>query len=248
MIHIPGGSFLMASNAFYREECPVRRKMVQGYWIDPYPVDQRRFRKFVSATNYVTTCERQPDPAMYPDADPASWCRDLGIFENQKGPVDLRDNRVWWEYVPGANWRHPEGPDSSIVDRDDHPVVHVTYEDASAYAAWAGKELPNETEWEFAARGGLDGAAYAWGDLTCGRTGASWPTRGRDGFLGKTSVDGYEGLLRPCLSGQRLWALRHDRQCLGMDRKFFHADRNGGTSNNPAVRQASLNTTTLAAW
>src|SRR5262252_8420820 len=164
MIWIPGGSFRMGSNDFYREERPVRAETVQGFWIDRYPVTNADFRKFVDATGYVTTCERPPDPAMYPDADPSLLVPGSSVFRKPRGPVDLRDNRAWWEYVPGADWQHPQGPGSSIEGRDDHPVVHVAYEDACAYAAWAGKELPVESEWEFAARGGIDGATYAWGE------------------------------------------------------------------------------------
>jgi sulfatase modifying factor 1 len=125
MLWIPGGSFRMGSNDFYREERPVRGETVQGFWIDPYPVTNADFRKFVNATGYVTNCERPPDPAMYPDADPSLLVPGSSVFRKPPGPVDLRDNRAWWEYVPGADWRHPQGPGSSIEGRDDHPVVHV---------------------------------------------------------------------------------------------------------------------------
>ena len=161
---IPGGAFLMGSNSFYREERPVRRAFVEGFWMDIYPVTNGEFRKFVDATGYVTYSERPPNPAMYPDADPALLVPGSLVFVKPDRPVSLRNNLAWWEYRPGADWRHPEGPGSSIAGRDDHPVVHVAYEDARAYAAWCGKELPTEAEWEFAARGGLDGKAYPWGD------------------------------------------------------------------------------------
>jgi formylglycine-generating enzyme required for sulfatase activity len=164
MIWIPGRTFLMGSNAFYREERPVRPETVQGFWIDRYPVTNADFRRFVDATGYVTFCERPPDRSMYPDADPALLVPGSAVFQKTPGPVSLRDSRAWWEYVPGADWRHPEGPESSIDGRDDHPVVHIAYEDACVYAAWASKALPTEPEWEFAARGGLDGATYAWGE------------------------------------------------------------------------------------
>jgi formylglycine-generating enzyme len=200
MLWIPGGSFRMGSNDFYREERPVRGETVQGFWIDPYPVTNADFRKFVNATGYVTNCERPPDPAMYPDADPSLLVPGSSVFRKPPGPVDLRDNRAWWEYVPGADWRHPQGPGSSIEGRDDHPVVHVAYEDAYAYAAWAGKELPVESEWEFAARGGLDGATYAWGEAFAphGRAMANtwqgrfpWENLKLDGYEGTSPVDAF---------------------------------------------------------
>jgi sulfatase modifying factor 1 len=198
MIWIPGGGFLMGSNSFYREERPVRRETVQGFWMDQHPVTNVQFRKFVDATGYVTTCERPPDPARYPDADPSLLVPGSAVFRKPVGPVDLRDCRAWWEYVPAAGWRHPEGPDSTVEDRGNHPVVHVAYEDACAYAAWAGKELPIEAEWEFAARGGLDGATYAWGEELApgGRTMANtwhgrfpWENLKPNGYEGTSPVD-----------------------------------------------------------
>jgi formylglycine-generating enzyme required for sulfatase activity len=164
MIWIPGGRFVMGSNKFYREERPARTESVDGFWIDPYPVTNAEYDRFVKATGYLTTAERDPDPAAYPDADPALLVPGSSVFTKPGGPVGLRDYRDWWAYVPGACWRHPEGPRSNIEARWDHPVVHVSFEDVSAYAAWAGKQLPTETEWEFAARGGLDDATYAWGE------------------------------------------------------------------------------------
>ena len=164
MIWIPGGDFVMGSNKFYREERPARRETVGGFWIDPHPVTNTEFRNFVAATGYVTAPERAPDPAMYSDADPSLLVPGSLVFTKPPGPVDLRDYRAWWAYVPGADWRHPEGPESTIDDKSDHPVVHVAFEDVAAYADWAGKELPTEAEWEFAARGGLEDATYAWGE------------------------------------------------------------------------------------
>jgi formylglycine-generating enzyme len=164
MIWIPGGSFVMGSDKFYREERPARRETVGGFWIDPHPVTNAEFGEFVLATGYLTTAERQPNPAMYPDADPSLLVPGSSVFTRPDRPVGLSDYRAWWAYVPGANWRHPEGPESNIADRGDHPVVHVSFEDVTAYAAWDGKALPSEAEWEFAARGGLDDATYAWGE------------------------------------------------------------------------------------
>jgi sulfatase modifying factor 1 len=164
MARVPGGSFLMGSDRFYREERPVRRVCVEEFSIDCHPVTNAEFRSFVDATGYLTLAERAPDPARYPDADPALLVPGSLVFDKPRARVSLGDHRAWWAYVPGASWRHPEGPDSSLDGRTDHPVVHVAHEDACAYAAWAGKALPTEPEWEFAARGGLDGATFPWGD------------------------------------------------------------------------------------
>jgi formylglycine-generating enzyme required for sulfatase activity len=137
---------------------------VDGFWIDRHPVTNAQFRRFVKATGYVTVAEQAPDPADYPDADPALLVPGALVFQPTAGPVDLRDWRTWWAWVPGADWRHPEGPGSTLHGRDRHPVVQVCYADALAYAAWAGKALPSEAEWEYAARGGLEGKVFCWGD------------------------------------------------------------------------------------
>jgi sulfatase modifying factor 1 len=164
MAWIPGGAFLMGSEGFYPEETPVRRVEVDGFWMDEHPVTNAEFRRFVKATGHVTVAERAPDPAEYPDADPSLLVPGSLVFRMTRGPVDLRDYRNWWAYAPAADWRHPEGPGSDLGGRERHPVVHVAWEDAAAYAAWAGKGLPTEAEWERAARGGLEGAVFAWGD------------------------------------------------------------------------------------
>ena len=200
MVWIPGGVFLMGSNAFYREERPVRPAATDGFWIDRHPVTNAQFRRFVEATGYVTFSERKPTREMYPDAAEEFLVPGSLVFVKPPRPVSLRDYRAWWAYVPGANWRHPNGPNSSIAQKDNHPVVHVNFEDAQAYAAWAGKELPNEVEWEFAARGGLEGAAYPWGDAANpeGRyLSNTWQGRfpfenlAEDGYEGTSPVDAF---------------------------------------------------------
>jgi sulfatase modifying factor 1 len=164
MTWVPGGEFGMGSADFYPEERPARRVAVDGFWMDEHPVTIAGFRAFVRATGYVTVAERPLDPAQYPDADPALLLPGSLVFYPTSGPVDLRDVSQWWRYTPGADWRHPRGPGSTLNGMDRHPVTHVAAEDADAYAAWAGKELPTEAEWEFAARGGLDGTVFTWGD------------------------------------------------------------------------------------
>jgi formylglycine-generating enzyme required for sulfatase activity len=164
MVEVASGTFMMGSDHFYPEEQPVRQVAVDGFKIDRGPVTVAHFARFVEQTGYVTVAERAPDAADYPDADPALLVAGSVVFHPTPHPVPLDDSRRWWAYVPGADWRHPWGPRSANADRQDHPVTHVAFEDAAAYAHWAGKDLPTEAEWEYAARGGLDGATFAWGN------------------------------------------------------------------------------------
>lgn len=164
MVRISGGDFVMGSDRFYREERPARPARVDPFWIDRTPVTNAAFARFVAATGYVTVAELQPLAEDYPDADPALLVPGSLVFVQPQGPVGLRDARAWWAYLPGADWRHPHGPGSDLTGLDDHPVVQVAWEDAVAFARWAGKDLPTEAEWEFAARGGLHDAIYPWGD------------------------------------------------------------------------------------
>jgi sulfatase modifying factor 1 len=200
MQYIAGGSFAMGSEDFYPEERPVQAVTVEGFWIDEHPVTAGEFRRFVRETGYVTLAERPLDPDLYPDADPELLTPGSLVFRKSSGPVDLEDHRNWWEYVPGAFWKRPGGKGTTVNGRDRHPVVHIAYEDAAAYATWAGKELPTEAEWEYAARGGLEGAVFAWGDdhFPGGNAVANtwqgefpWQNQALDGFEGTSPIGSF---------------------------------------------------------
>ena len=174
MVWIPGGEFSMGSDDPRGAICggpdampdarPIHRVYVDGFWMDQTEVTNGQFEKFARATGYVTVAERTPSQAEFPDAPPENLVAGSTVFTPTPEPVPLDSHFRWWRYERGANWRHPDGPGSDLKGREKHPVVHIAYEDAAAYAKWAGQRLPTEAEWEFAARGGLTGKLYAWGD------------------------------------------------------------------------------------
>ena len=199
-VWIDGGVFAMGDERFYPEERPVHRVSVDGFWIDEHPVTNAAFARFVAETGHVTFAELPPDPALYPGADPSLLVPGSIVFRQPSRRVSLGDWRRWWEWAPGASWRHPQGPESDLDGLDDHPVVHVAHEDAGAYARWVGQELPTEAEWEYAARGGLEGAVYVWGDdpEPDGRPRANtwqgefpWQNLERDGFARTSPVGSF---------------------------------------------------------
>jgi sulfatase modifying factor 1 len=174
MIWIPGGSFWMGCESCDMPDAvPVHLVTVDGYWMDETPITNAQFAEFVGATGYVTIAERKPDPKDFPGVPPDKLVPGSAVFSPPKNPIPLDNPYAWWQYVAGASWKNPSGPGSHIKGRENHPAVHLAWDDAQAYAKWAGKRLPTEAEYEFAARGGLDRKLYAWGDEL--KPGGQWP-------------------------------------------------------------------------
>jgi sulfatase modifying factor 1 len=211
MVWIPGGEFSMGSEgkcdgksccspATVADALPIHRVYVDGFWMDATDVTNAQFEKFVKATGYITIAERAPTKEEFPTAPPENLVAGSVVFTPTSGPVSLDDHYQWWSYVKGANWRHPESPQSDIKGKENYPVVQIAYPDAVAYAKWAGKRLPTEAEWEFAARGGLSGKLYAWGDefkpggkFMANTYQGVFPVKdtGEDGFAGTSPVGAF---------------------------------------------------------
>jgi len=193
MVWIPGGTFKMGTTEF-PESQPVHPVAVKGFWMDATEVTNAQFAAFVKATGYVTVAERKPRPEDFPGAKPEVLVPGSVMFSPPSHPVPLNDEYAWWSYLPGANWRHPAGPASSIKGKERWPVIHVAYEDALAYARWAGKRLPTEAEWEFAARGGLTGQVFPWGNTF--KNGTRWMANSHQGHFPDhdTGADAFPGI------------------------------------------------------
>lgn len=206
MVWIPGGEFSMGSNVEDESLCslsgvtkdaaPIHRVYVDGYYMDKTEVTNEEFEKFVKATGYITVAEQKPTKEEFPTAAEEDLITGSVIFTPTPTAVNLNNFLQWWSYVGGADWKHPLGPQSSIKGKEKYPVVHITYEDAEAYAKWAGKRLPTEAEWEFAARGGKTGEIYAWGNIL--KPNGKFQANIYQGHFpikdGDTGEDGYKGI------------------------------------------------------
>ena len=239
MVWVPGGTFWMGcENCGMPDALPAHLVAIDGFWMDRAPVTNAEFERFVKATGYVTVAERPLDPKDYPGVPRDKLVPGSAVFIPTSSPVPLDNPLQWWRYTPGANWKHPEGPGSSLKERSDHPVVHVAFEDVAAYTKWANKRLPTEAEFEFAARGGLDRHMYPWGnDLTPGGKAAAniWQgkfpakDRGEDGYLGTSPVTAFPpngfGLYD---MGGNVW-----QWCSDWYRPDVYATRTGAVTQNP---------------